>query len=60
MLTIEVTSTYMSVFVHVYQSKCGLALCPAWAVLFLFNNFMMEPPFVCDFPPVHLSFMQIL
>lgn len=56
MLTVEVTSTYMSIFVHVYQSKGRLALCPAWTALFLFYNFMMELPFMCDFSPVHLSF----
>ena len=60
MLTIEVTATYMSAFVYVYQSKCALALCPAWAVFFLFYHFMMELPFMCDFPLVHLSFVQIL
>lgn len=55
MLTIEVISTYTSVFVQVYQSKCVLALCPAWAVLFLLYHFTMEPPFMCDFSSCSLE-----
>lgn len=60
MLTIGATSTSLSVFVHVCQSQCALALCPAWAVLFLLYHFMVQPPLVYDFPPVHLHFGQIL
>lgn len=47
-------------FVHVCQSQCALALCPAWAIIFLLYHFVMQPPLVDDFPPVHLHLGQIL
>lgn len=53
-LTTEVIFSYMCVFIHVYQSECGLALCPAWAVLLTFYHFMMDPPLVCDYSTFHL------
>lgn len=60
MLTIGVTSTSLSVFVHVCQSQCALALCPAWAVPLLLYHFMMQPPLGYDFSAVHLHFGQTL